>query len=166
MSLATIQPKDARLLADAGAKFVDIRESDEHARERISGAQHAPLSQIEKFSPEGANTLIFYCRSGNRTQTYAGKLAACAGGSPAYVLDGGLDAWKMAGQPVSADSSQPIEIMRQVQITAGSMVVAGVALGALVHPAFYGLAAFTGAGLMFAGISGTCAMARVLGLAP
>ncbi len=56
--------------------------------------------------------------------------------------------------------------MRQVQIAAGSLVVTGVALGALVHPGFYGLAGFVGAGLVFAGTTGTCAMARLLGFRP
>ena len=35
------------------------------------------------------------------------------------------------------NKGQPIEIMRQVQITAGSLVFTGTALGALVHPGFY-----------------------------
>ena len=47
-----------------------------------------------------------------------------------------------------SDRKQPIEIMRQVQIAAGVMVVTGVLMGALVAPALYGLAAFVGAGLL------------------
>jgi hypothetical protein len=39
-------------------------------------------------------------------------------------------------------------------------------LGLLVHPAFFGLAAFVGAGLAFAGLTGFCGMARLLALAP
>ena len=35
------------------------------------------------------------------------------------------------------------------------MVVLGVLLGALVAPAFYALAGFVGAGLVFAGVTGT-----------
>jgi predicted branched-subunit amino acid permease len=56
--------------------------------------------------------------------------------------------------------------MRQVQIAAGSLVVIGVLLGALVHPGFYALSAFVGAGLVFAGVSGFCGMARLLVLMP
>jgi hypothetical protein len=59
-----------------------------------------------------------------------------------------------------------MEIMRQVQISAGSLVVIGVLMGALVHPAFYALSAFVGAGLVFAGVSGFCGMARLLALMP
>ena len=57
-------------------------------------------------------------------------------------------------------------MMRQVQIAAGSLVVLGVGLGALLHPAFYALSGFVGAGLVFAGTTGTCGMARILAFAP
>jgi hypothetical protein len=66
---------------------------------------------------------------------------------------------------VIEDRKQPIEIMRQVQIVAGSLVVAGAALGLLAHRGFYALSALVGAGLVFAGVSGTCMMARLLALA-
>ena len=60
----------------------------------------------------------------------------------------------------------PISIMRQVQIVAGTLVLLGVLLGWLVSPWFFALSAFVGAGLTFAGISGTCAMANLLGFLP
>lgn len=52
--------------------------------------------------------------------------------------------------------------MRQVQVAAGSLVLLGVFLGAYVSPGFYFLAGFVGAGLVFAGFSGFCGMARLL----
>ena len=67
---------------------------------------------------------------------------------------------------MTTDTRQPIEIMRQVQITAGGLVFLGVILGVWVAPAFLGLSAFVGAGLMFAGISGWCGMAKLLALMP
>ena len=91
---------------------------------------------------------------------------ADAASCQAYLLDGGLEAWKKAGLPVAVDARQPLEIMRQVQIAAGSLVVLGVVLGTWVAPAFYGISAFVGAGLMFAGVSGWCGMARMLALMP
>jgi hypothetical protein len=42
------------------------------------------------------------------------------------------------------------------------MVLTGVALGTLVNAWFLGLAAFFGAGLAFAGATGTCGLALVL----
>jgi len=44
--------------------------------------------------------------------------------------------------------------------------VLGVLLGALVAPAFYALSGFVGAGLVFAGVTGTCGLARALRLMP
>ena len=46
------------------------------------------------------------------------------------------------------------------------MVVLGVVLGVLVNPWFYALSAFVGAGLTFAGVTGTCALATILGVMP
>jgi hypothetical protein len=64
------------------------------------------------------------------------------------------------------DAKAPLEIMRQVQITAGLLVLAGVILSFTVNQAWIGLSAFVGAGLTFAGVSGWCGMAKVLALMP
>jgi len=109
--------------------------------------------------------VIYTCRTGNRTGVNCVKLAARVPGQ-AFVLDGGLDAWKAQGLPIKADTSKPIELMRQVQMTAGGLILIGAALGLLVHPAFWGLAAFVGAGLFLAGATGFCGMARLLAWAP
>jgi len=164
MTLKTIDPMEAKRLIDGGALLVDIREPDEHLRERVPGARNQPVSRLEGLKT-GAPAVIFHCRSGARTAANAQRLAGAAD-CQAYILEGGIDAWKKAGLPVAIDARQPIEVMRQVQITAGGLVLLGVALGTWVSPAFYGMSAFVGAGLMFAGISGWCGMARLLGLMP
>ena len=161
MSLKTISPRQARQSMAQGAVLVDIRPTDERLREHIADSLHAPLgAPAPDFS--GASGIVFYCRSGNRTRMNAEALAACAQGRTAYLLEGGLDAWKRAGLPVEADRSQPLELQRQVQIAAGSLVLLGVALGTAVSPWFYLLSGFVGAGLVFAGMSGFCGLARVL----
>ena len=164
MTLKTIDPMEAKRLIDGGALLVDVREPDEHRRERVPGARNLPLSRLAPIK-SGAPAVIFHCRSGARTAANAGRLAGAAD-CQAYILEGGIDAWKKAGLPVAIDARQPIEIMRQVQITAGGLVLLGVALGTWVSPGFYGISAFVGAGLMFAGISGWCGMARLLGVMP
>jgi rhodanese-related sulfurtransferase len=165
MALQTIDPARAKRLIDDGAVLVDIREPDEHARERVPGALNQPLARLDALQVGGAKAVIFHCRSGARTAGNAQRLAAAAD-CQAYLLEGGIDAWKKAGLPVALDAGQPIEIMRQVQITAGSLVVLGVALGVWVNPAFFALSAFIGGGLVFAGVSGWCGMARLLALMP
>lgn len=166
--IKTISPRDAADLMRQGAALIDIREADEHARERIPGARHHALNRIGAETParDSDAVLIFHCRSGARTRGNAARLAAAAGPCKAYILDGGLDAWKKAGLPVALDRSQPIDIQRQVQIGAGLLVLIGVILGALVAPGFYVISAAVGAGLLVAGLTGFCGMARLLALMP
>lgn len=167
-TLTPLKPADvAERLKTRRAILIDIREADEFARERVSGAVHAPLSRIDASVLErhAGRDVIYTCRTGNRTGVNGVKLAGCVPGE-AFVLEGGLDAWKAQGLPIHADRSQPIELMRQVQMTAGGLVLIGAALGLLAHPAFWGLAAFVGAGLFFAGATGFCGMARLLAAMP
>jgi rhodanese-related sulfurtransferase len=151
------------VLLDRGATVVDIRDKDEYVREHIPRAHNIPLASIGEstLSIQGASDLIFQCKSGVRTAQNVAKLAAAAG-CDAYILEGGLDAWKRANLPVEIDRKQPLEIMRQVQIAAGLLVLTGVVLGATVSPTFYVLAGLIGAGLTFSGVTGTCAMASLL----
>ena len=165
MTLATLSPADTRTAIDAGARLIDIRGADEYAREHIPGAVNMPLDRIGDL-PRDARPLVFHCKSGMRTSANAAQLSAVAGDAPAYILSGGIDAWRSAGQVTVADRSQPLDIMRQVQITAGLLVVAGVLLGLFIAPAFFGLSAFVGAGLMFAGATGWCGMANLLRVMP
>lgn len=165
MTLPTLSPADAKAAMDSGARLVDIRGADEHARERIPGALNLPLERIGELTGDG-RPVVFHCKSGMRTAANATQLAKAAGGSPTFILGGGIDAWRGAGQVTITDRSQPLEIMRQVQITAGALVLAGVLLGLLVAPGFYGLSAFIGAGLMFAGLTGWCGMANLLRAMP
>ncbi len=165
MTLVTLSPADTRAAIDAGARLIDIRGADEHARERIPGAINVPVDRIVDLRCDG-RPVVFHCRSGMRTAAHAGQLGAVAGDVPAYILEGGIDAWRQAGQPIVTDRSKPLEIMRQVQITAGALVLIGVVLGLFVAPAFFGLSAFVGAGLMFAGVTGWCGMANLLRVMP
>ena len=166
MTMQSIGPKEAKRLVDAGALLVDVREPDEHARERIRGARLAPLSRFpENVVRQERQPIVFHCRSGSRTAAALEQLSEAAGGN-GYILRGGITAWKAAGLPVLRDHRKPIEMMRQVQIAAGSLVLIGVGLGATVDPTFYALSGFVGAGLVFAGATGTCGMARLLALAP
>lgn len=169
MTLKTVTPEQAKHLLGDGAILVDIREADERARERIPGARHLPLSKLDETElalPEG-KPVLFHCRSGTRTLANAPRLAdRVAPGCDAYVIEGGLDAWRKAGLPVVTDRRQPIELQRQVQIGAGSLALIGTLLGALVSPWFFVVPGFVGAGLTIAGLTGFCGMARLLMHAP
>ena len=146
--------------------LIDVREAGEYARENIAGAKPVPLSSFDpaRLPATGGKRLVVHCLSGSRSARALAKLAEA--GIDAVNLTGGIEGWKAAGLPVRENKSAPLPIMRQVQIVAGSLIVAGAALGAYVHPGFHALSAFVGAGLVFAGASGWCGMANLLSLLP
>jgi rhodanese family protein len=163
--MKNITPAEAQALRASGATLADIRSADEYAREHIAGAQRVEVAalQAEQFTAP----VIFHCRLGQRTRQQAARLRASVRADvAAYLLDGGIEAWKQAGLPVIRDCRQPLELQRQVHIAAGSLIVLGALLGATVSPWFYGLCALVGAGLIFAGVSGFCGMAVLLAKMP
>lgn len=146
--------------------LIDVREPGEFAGEHIPGATLVPLSQFDlrKIPQAEEMQVVLYCRSGHRSAVAARKLAA-AGVEPSQ-LSGGLLAWKAAGYPTLKNENAPISLIRQVQIVAGSLVVAGTVLGAFVSPWFLLLSGFVGSGLVFAGVTDTCLLARLLAKLP
>ncbi len=166
--LLPIEPTDlAARLASGRATLVDIREPDEFARAHVKGAFSRPLSDFEAahLTIEPGRDVVFTCRTGMRTGANCDRLAARIDGQ-AYVLSGGLDAWRAAGLPVAEDRKAPLEMTRQVQIIAGGLALTGAVLGFLVHPLWHLLSGVIGAGLLTAGVTGFCGMANVLALAP
>lgn len=149
------------------AVLVDVREIFEHAAERIPGSTIHALSGFDAArlpGPDGKR-IVLYCNSGNRSHA-AAKKCLSAGAGEVFQLAGGIIAWRQAGEPVHKPRKAPIDLMRQVQITAGSLVVIGVILALLVTPWAIALPAFVGIGLAFAGLSGFCGMARLLAVMP
>ncbi len=158
----------AERLASGEAWLIDVREPGEFASEHIPGAAIRPLSQLDAAALDAERAgrrIVFCCRSGVRSARAA---AACLERvSDAACLTGGVNAWKDAGLPTERTRGAPrLDIMRQVQLIAGGLVVAGVALGATISPWFLALSGAVGAGLMFAGATGWCGLARLLGRAP
>jgi rhodanese-related sulfurtransferase len=160
-------PKAKALLDSGKAVLVDIRESDEFAREHVPGAHHVPLSGFSPtdFPGDRGKIAIFHCASGARTAEAAPRILG-SGFAEVYQLEQGLAGWKKAGLSTVVNHKMPISLQRQVQITAGMMVLVGVILGFTVSPWFFALSGFVGAGLTFAGVSGTCAMASLLAVMP
>jgi rhodanese-related sulfurtransferase len=169
MNVLSIPAREAAgLLASGDAMLVDIREADERARSHVPGSTHLPISRLGSAAlgiPPGS-TVIFHCQSGSRTAQNAGALATAAPGCRVLLVEGGIGALAAAGVKLQEDKRAPLPIMRQVQISAGSLVLLGAVLGALIDPRFHALSAFAGAGLVFAGIMGLCPMANLLALMP
>lgn len=169
-ALAYLSPLAAKQQQEGGALLVDIRQADEYLREHIPQSRLYPLAERtlshQRMSFSTTKPVIFYCLSGLRCQQYSEQLESLAPPQGAFLLEGGINAWKNEGLPVEQDRLHPLPVMRQVQIGAGGLIVTGVALGYLVNPAYFILAGGVGTGLIFAGISGFCGMAKLLLMMP
>ncbi|MBX3374074.1 MAG: rhodanese-like domain-containing protein [Phycisphaeraceae bacterium] len=176
-----------RWVDDGGTVLIDVREPAEFRAEQIPGAINLPLSTFQasqvhdllERSPLTAALraggsgdvqvprFVLHCRTGNRSAQAAARCAG-AGLSPAYHMEGGLEAWKQGGHPVAAPTGGRvvIDVMRQVQIAAGGLALIGFLLGIGVSPWFHVLSGFVGAGLLMAGLTGWCGMAMVLARMP
>lgn len=146
---------------------MDIRSQDEFRRKHIDGARCLPADTLSNQQFAEGSVVIFHCLSGMRTHQNTPILDLCTQNCQAYLLDGGLLAWEKAGLPVEhSKTGTSLDIMRQVQLIAGGLIVLGVVGGAFLSPHFYWLSGFVGAGLMVAGLTGFCGMARLLALMP
>ncbi len=164
--IRVISPAEAKRLVDEEhAVVMDIREPEEFAREHIEGARIAPLSVLPLLAadPDTSRPAVFHCYSGTRTKDNAALLEG-RGFSAAYIIDGGLDGWKKAGLPV-VSRRVPLPMPRQIQLAAGGVVFVASLLSFFI-PGFTWLTLFVGAGLMFAGYSGVCMMAKLLAKMP
>jgi rhodanese-related sulfurtransferase len=160
LAQASRQP-NAPLLLDVRTP-VEVRESS------IASTTQIPLDELkaEEFTRAHGKDVpvVVICRSGARAQKAAGMLTACGMGNVA-VLEGGMQAWETAGLPVQRDH-KVMALERQVRIAIGLLVLLGWALGMWVHPAWFGLCAFMGAGLIFSGVANFCGLALILARAP
>ncbi|MFG2750871.1 rhodanese-like domain-containing protein [Streptomyces xanthophaeus] len=151
---------------------IDVRTPGEYASGHLPGAVNVPLDRIAQSLPElrrsaEDRTLLLVCASGARSQSAARTLASQ--GVTATSLTGGTRSWSARGYGLDypAEGRRSVWAMeRQVRLTAGSLVLIGLTLGLLVHPAFQLLAAGIGAGFVFSALTDTCGMALVLGLLP
>ncbi|NVK41627.1 MAG: rhodanese-like domain-containing protein [Oceanospirillaceae bacterium] len=159
----------AQLSAQQPCTVVDVRSGAEYRSERLPNTVHIPLQELpdagnrlEPVTP--GDTLYLLCQSGKRAASAAQALSQqqhCE----LVVIEGGLNALKQQGVKLER-SKAGLSLERQVRIAAGALVLLGVLLGSLVHPAGFALSAFVGAGLMFAGITDWCGMALLLARMP
>ncbi|MET8213961.1 rhodanese-like domain-containing protein [Streptomyces sp. NPDC005373] len=151
---------------------IDVRTPGEYAGGHLPGAHNVPLDQLDRALPAlreaaGRGDLLMVCASGTRSQNAGTTLSS--NGIPAASLEGGTAAWASAGGELHrpATTAAPKWAMdRQVRLTAGSVVLLGLLLGLLVHPAFQLLSAGVAGGLVFSAVTNTCGMAAMLSKLP
>ncbi len=171
MSINTISPQRLHELIEAGkpVELIDVRTPVEFREVHVAFARNVPLDQLDpRAVVAGRNgskePVYIICRSGNRANQACEKLLA-AGLTNVINVTGGTQAWDQAGRPV-VRGPKVISLERQVRSAAGALVLASAVLAVLVHPYWIGLAAFVGAGLIFAGVTDTCGMALILARMP
>jgi len=145
--------------------LVDVRSPIEFETEHIKDSINIPLDTLDNRFDEITNQgdLYVICRSGKRAER--GAYTLMGRGLQPKVLEGGILAWRKAGLPL-VEGKKRLPIERQIQLIVGSGVLSGVLLGVLVNPWFLVIPGFFGAGLTFAGLTGTCALGIILGKAP
>jgi rhodanese-related sulfurtransferase len=163
-----VSPQDLRQRLEAGEMLalVDVRTPAEFRECHAAPARNVPLDELSGSNLDAlcrqasSQTLYLLCQKGGRGQKACEKLLA-AGATNVANVEGGTLAWEQAGLPV-VRGKKTISLERQVRIAAGSLVLVGALLAWFVHPAFVGLSAFIGAGLVFAGVTDTCGMGMLL----
>jgi rhodanese-related sulfurtransferase len=172
MSFATISPKDLTQRYQSGQKcdLIDVRTPVEYRGVHVEFARNVPLDQIDakavmdKRNGSASEPLYLICQGGTRSKMACEKFLQ-AGYTNVVNVEGGTQACQQTDLPM-VHGKQVMSLERQVRIAAGSLVVTGVLLGWLVHPVFFGLSAFVGAGLVFAGVTDTCGMGMLLSKMP
>lgn len=149
----------------------DVRTPVEYSEVHVPEARSTPLDRLfskillEQEEKLKEKEIFLICRSDSRSRNAAETLAK-RGFDNVVVVEGGTLAWIKEGLPVERGSVKVLSLERQVRIAAGSLVLLGAALGWRVHPAFYGLSAFIGAGLVFAGITDWCGLGLLIAKLP
>lgn len=166
--IKTITASQLKELMDKGeVTLIDVREPFEYQESSIEGSILIPLASVSKASlPPTTKPIVIHCRSGKRSADACQALLREDAALDVCSLDGGIQAWQAAGLSVNASCSTRLPLERQTLLAAGTIVLAGVLLGAWVSPLFYMLSGFAGCGLMFAGLTGWCGMAKLLALMP
>ena len=175
MTVPSAQQIDASTLAgrlstpEAGAVAIavlDVRTPGEFESGHIVGSVNIPVDQLDAHARRIAAAdpeLVLVCQSGGRATAAQRRLSA-QGAHRSSVLTGGIASWASAGGELQ--TGQPRWTMeRQVRLTAGSLVLAGI-VASVAWPKARLLSGAIGGGLVFSALTNTCGMGSVLAKLP
>lgn len=102
---SSLSPVQATMMINReDALMVDLRDQNDFQQGHIPNAKHIPLAALEKRVGDLAkykqSPIILCCGVGTRSAAAVGTLRK-QGFEKVYNLQGGLNAWQQAGQPVS-----------------------------------------------------------------
>ena len=156
-----------QLLQESSVRILDVRTGGEFESVHIPGSFNVPLQTLAEHASDLAAVeypVVLVCQSGGRATQAHGQLRG-AGKQRLHILEGGMSAWRAAGGDVIESASGRWAMERQVRLSAGSLVLAGVLASVFVPKAKW-LAAGVAGGLVFSSVTNTCAMGDVLAKLP
>ncbi len=153
--------------------LIDVRSLAEYRAGHASGAKLVPLDklkpetlavQLQHAGGEHDKPVYLICQSGSRARQAAERLMETGQRNLAFV-EGGTEAWEKAGLPMQR-CANAISLERQVQIAMGTLLILKVFFGFTIHELFFAVTALIGAGLIVAGTTRWCGLARLIALMP
>jgi len=171
MPPATTVCLDPRALQDRldEVEVIDVRTPGEFESVHVPTSKNLPLDELDSHldtvreAVDAVREVVLVCRSGNRAHQAQDKLVD-AGLPRLPILEGGMLAWQADDGPVVQDVIR-WDLERQVRLVAGSIVLASTLASIVFKPARF-VAGFVGGGLVFAAVTNTCMMARLLSKLP
>ncbi len=151
----------------ADIDFINVCTPTEYNEKHIEGVRNVPLDTLQEHLAEfkTKRTIYVHCRSGKRASQAIETLTALGVTATLINVAGGILAWDEAGFTTKSDTTR-MPLMRQVLLTAGSLVTLGIILALVVNSYFVFLSLFVGCGLIFAGLTGWCGMSYLLAKMP
>ena len=152
-------------------EIIDVRFPISFAEVHAPKARSVPFETLDPHEVmvqrEGAvnEPLYIICQIGVRSRD-AARLFMEAGFTNVVNVEGGTRAWQEAGFPVVHERQRGWPLRRQVQLAAGSLIVAGSAVALFLNPVFFAIPAAVGAGLIYTAATDNCAMGVVLAKMP
>jgi rhodanese-related sulfurtransferase len=105
-----LPPARVRELADSGeAVLIDVRRGHEWEEGHLPGARQIEVNDLtaQADSIPKDRTVVFYCRSGNRSGMAAAAFREA--GYDAHNMAGGITAWAEAGYPLDPEGGHVAE---------------------------------------------------------
>ncbi|MFF3825177.1 rhodanese-like domain-containing protein [Streptomyces griseus] len=114
MNFAPLPSVDAAAVPSDGF-VLDVRENDEWAAGHVEGALHIPMSdfvgrlgELTESAEDGRRVHVM-CRVGGRSAQVTQYLVQQ--GIDAVNIDGGMQAWEVAGRPMVTDNGTPAFVL-------------------------------------------------------
>ena len=178
-----VSAKHLESINSQNSVIIDVRTEDEHRGKSLKiKHQHIAIDKANPFNfaakckdIDKSSEIYVLCKGGTRAKIAAEQLIS-KGFNNVSVVEGGIIACENCGLEIEGFENSkanycqsfksPISLERQVRIVAGGIAFFGAFLALTISSKFALIPLFVGGGLVFAGITDSCAMALLLMKAP